>query len=341
MKRIVVTKQFFRLYFSHPLLIINSSRSRVVEELEIKSWVSSLIAETIGTAPTRIRKLSVGVMTEKYIAEMSDGFNYMVRSYPISRSHIVKFEPDVIERCRANGLRVPEVIADSRLDVHSPHQYIIYKMIPGTSLSQKIGKLRKRPLSAIAGSVFDQLSAMAALPVKGFGELTSADTASSKTWTIFIESTFREGLEAIQRDSILPIADIEKLEFVEQHLSSIPACNKSGLAWGDVSPENIIVDERGAFAGLVDFEGTLGSEFALNIGYLWARYAGTKFCSHLLPNWQPSPEENMRAALYAVVRALRILRNGRAPLPLGRRRDPIDEVLPGWRSALDYVCTDL
>lgn len=313
----------------------------MARELEINRWVSSLIAKTTGSVPTRIRKLDVGVMTEKYIAEVSGGINYMVRSYPISRSHIVEFEPDVIERCRANGLRVPEVVADSRLDVRSPHQYIIYKMIPGTSLSQKIGILRKRSLSTIAGAVFDQLSAMADLPVKGFGELASADRASSETWMIFIESSFREGLQAIQRDSTLSIVDVEKLLFVERHLASIPACTKSGLAWGDVSPENIIVDKHGAFAGLVDFEGTLASEFALNVGYLWARYAGTKFCSHLLPNWQPSPEESMRAALYAVVRALRILRNGRGPLPLGRRRDPIDEVLPGWRSALDYVCSDL
>ncbi|NIE64389.1 hypothetical protein [Burkholderia sp. Ax-1719] len=109
--------------------------------------------------------------------------------------------------------------------------------------------------------MFDQLSATAKLTVKGFSEPNSANTATRKTWKIFIESTVREGLEAIHRDSIFPNADIEKLEFVEH-----TTVQKVRTCMGDVSPENIIVNERGAFAGLVDFEGALASEFALNIG---------------------------------------------------------------------------
>ena len=109
------------------------------------------------------------------------------------------------------------------------------------------------------------------------------------------------------------------------------------LAWGDISPDNIIIDECEQFVGFVDFEGVIASEFDLNLGYLRARYEGTDFYAEMVTVWPTQSTLLPRVALYTIIRALRLLRHGSKPLPTGRKRDSFEAFLPGFIPALNEL----
>ena len=112
---------------------------------------ASLLAERIfGTKPTEVKRIMQGIMTFKYSVLFSDFDQYIIRFYPTERSNVVKYEPDVIKECSTKGIPVPQVIADSRSGPNAPLNYVIYKMIKGTVMSDLFPHLSTEDYKLIA-----------------------------------------------------------------------------------------------------------------------------------------------------------------------------------------------
>jgi aminoglycoside phosphotransferase (APT) family kinase protein len=141
---------------------------------------------------------------------------------------------------------------------------------------------------------------------------------------------------------LLPGSSARQLERIVEMADAVGPGTPGGLAWGDVSPENILVDGDGDLAGLIDFEGVLSADARLTFGYAYARFHGSDFLTQLLEtSGRASDARWLRAVrFHAVLRGLRILRHADQPLPTGYPRMPVTEVLPGFAPALEALARE-
>lgn len=274
-------------------------------------------------------------MTFKYFVETAKGDRYVVRFYPQNRKAVVAYEPDVIRRCRGRGMRVPEVVTTSTTGPAAALEYMVYRMIPGESLELRLSFLNQQSLNRICSNLVNELLLLKEIKIEGFGELVSDTRASFPSWLSYVTQTFTEGIRSARSHHLLPLPLIDDIDFVHSNLDKFNYPGRPSLCWGDMSPQNIIVDGN-ELVGLIDFEGVLSAEFDLSLGYLRARYAGTDFYSTLAEHW-PGGKDNAtsaRAALYVLVRALRLLSYGNEPLPTGIPREQLSTFLPGLEDAV-------
>lgn len=296
-----------------------------------------LVACALDQAVASVSRIPFGVMNWKYQVTSASGEHFIIRFFPTMRSGIVFFEPDLIARCRAHGIAVPEIVTDSRTAQKAPWEYSIYRMLVGVSLDRRWNSMANEKKRDIAGAVTRQMAMIAALPTSGFGELLGASHACSASWRTFIGAAFDNGLSTAQQHQLVAPRTLQDLRSIRDALDCVDMPGQASIAWGDVSPGNIILDAEDGFVGLIDFEGALAAELALNIGYLGARFEGQDFCTLLRAAWHGDDCECIRADLYAIVRALRLLKHGDKPLPLGKPRDPIEKFLPGFLPAIARI----
>ncbi|HEX6087533.1 MAG TPA: phosphotransferase [Thermoanaerobaculia bacterium] len=295
----------------------------------------SIIRALTGRAATAER-IQHGVMTFKYTVDSGGGARFIVRFYPPGREDVVEYEPDVVRRCRSGGLRVPEVVADSRSGPPAPLAYMAYRMINGIALRNRLADMGDREMHSVCRSVAEQLHAMAEVRIDGYGELTSVHEAQYTTWQAFIRAAFEGGIDAAGRRMLFKDPLIETLQTVCDHIYRFAAPQAPVLTWGDVSPDNIIV-HGGRLAGLIDFESVLGGEPELNLGYVRARYRETPFYKALLEHWPYVDHDQPRTALYVVVRGLRLLIHRCEPLPTGERRQGTESFLSDFEAAANEL----
>jgi aminoglycoside phosphotransferase (APT) family kinase protein len=289
--------------------------------------VRDATGEDIGLATP----LTSGRMTYKVAVETKRGRHCIVRIYPAGREHVADFEPVLLVRMRDIGMAVPKLLGWSGSSSPLPH--LIYERLPGQSLSAAMAEMNEAGLERVCGRMMAQLALLASLPVNGFGDLTDGRAARHGTWAHFI----REVLDP----PLAPIADKPALRQARDVLKTFAAQRAEPgppvLVWTDISPENVIVGNDGEFAGLIDFEGVMALEPAATLGYLQARYENTRFagiCDALMP---AAARDTALAAIYTLVRALRVQPYLGLNLPAGGKRERLDEFLPGLRTACNYL----
>jgi aminoglycoside phosphotransferase (APT) family kinase protein len=288
-----------------------------------------------------VTPILAGLMNWKFEIELRSGELFIIRFYPKERTHLVAFEPDLMRECFVNGMLVPEVIADSRSMPDSPWAYTVYRKLIGVTLSSRLRCLHRNKLNILADDVYCQLSLMASLPVRGFGELQDSNHGIRATWHEFVSESFETGISQALKLKLISQTKIAQLEFVSSQLGYFSTPSPAGIAWGDVSPDNLIIDAEDRLVGLIDFEGALSAEFCLNFGYLAAAYPGGRLSQALHEVWRADTAQRRRANLYSVIRALRIMQHADKPLPAGKARDPIDSFLPGFLPSLEQLVAAL
>jgi aminoglycoside phosphotransferase (APT) family kinase protein len=303
----------------------------------LRADAERIVAQVSGATIARVTRVDAGVMTFKYFVKSWQGHHYVVRFYPRNRGAVVRYEPDVIQLCHKHGMRVPEVIASSRTGPTASLEYMVYRMIPGISMQAGLASFSPRSLSRICRGLIDQLRLLNEIKPDGFGDLVDCRQAWFDSWFSFVGHAFGDGIACARAQSLLSPVLLDAVELIGQHLGRFQYVGRPSLCWGDISPENVIVGEGGEIAGLVDFEGVLGCEFHLNLGYLRARYAGSRFYTTFAELWPGGCHEaiSARSALYVIVRALRLMSHGREPLPTGILRERLDIFLPGLEEAVD------
>jgi aminoglycoside phosphotransferase (APT) family kinase protein len=279
-------------------------------------------------------------MTFKFSLTTSAGRGFIVRFYPASRARVVRYEPDVLKRCRAHGICVPEVITDSRYGPKAPLEYMVYRRVEGVTLQERIAGLSREAMMRIAHSLVSLLSSMAELEVQGYGELSDAHTAQYDSWVSFVHSSISHGLKTATDNHLLRPEEVDRLTRILEGIERFPRAGDGELAWGDVSLEHIILDATDRIVGLLDFEGVLSADRLLTLGYLRARCLDGRFYHILSDCWtRPMTAADWaRVDLYAVLRGMRILGHGQSPLPIGVPRSPLGEFLPGFEEASKGVC---
>jgi len=170
----------------------------------------------------------------------------------------------------------------------------------------------------------------------GYGDLVNAFHGRFTSLIDFVDSSFAQGILGARNHELLPTKTLSELEIVHRKLKSLVPDAPSTLVWGDVAPDNIIIDDQDRLAGLIDFEGALAGDPIINLGYCYSRYCKTDFFDAIVRNWPLSlgTDHWRRIELYAVLRAVRILRFAHEPLPNAQPRTPIEQLLPGFVDAI-------
>jgi len=305
------------------------------DSLEVQS--QRIVTQISGATALHVEKVNAGAMTFKYSVESAHGQRFVVRFYPENRASVVNYEPDVMRLCRERGMRVPEVVASSKTGPPASLNYMVYRMIPGISMQARMASLSQPSLGRICRELIDELRVLNEIRIDGFGDLVDSGRAQFDSWLSFVEKTFADGLAFARTHALLPATLIENVELIGRNLPRFSSAGGPTLSWGDISPGNVIIGEGDEIAGLIDFEGVLSADFHLNLGYLRARYAGSSFYHALADVWPDAnlEETSARAALYVIVRALRLAPFALEPMPTGLPRQALETFLPGLAGAVD------
>jgi aminoglycoside phosphotransferase (APT) family kinase protein len=309
------------------------------QQFALEKRAAGIMCDLFGLSPVQVNRITRGVMTIKFIAELPSGERYVVRFYPPTRSAVVRYEPDIVRRCSEIGLPVPEIVCDSRNGPASPLHYMVYRMIHGVPLSQKFSKLSNARRAEIAKQIADWVYALEKVGVIGYGDFVDGRTAGHSSWALFLRKSFFEGIASARQHGLLPQKVILELGFIAGKLEKFETEMPSVLVWGGISLENIIIGSRNHVRGLLDFESALAGDMLVNLGYCLAQYHETAFFESLACAWPETLTEHhwTRMELYAVLRALRIVKFAHRPLPTGEVRTPIEQLLPGFRWALEKL----
>lgn len=302
----------------------------------LEGLASRLTKKLTGRSPDAIAPIAQGVMTYKFLVERGDE-KYVVRIFPLGREEAGLVEAALLSRCRKAGMMTPELLVAGEFE---GARCTVYRYINGRSLQDTAAGLGRQAIDRLAAQIADQLQIMAELPVTGFGDLASASSGKHRTLSAHLIATASRALEARTE---LPNGLREVAERVATWTPRRPGVRPPQLIWGDISPENIIVNADGALAGLIDFEGAFIAGRAATLGFLEARYPDDAFTG-ALRGALSSASAHHRSAVhsYTVLRALRMWPFLAEPLPTGLARAPIESVLPGLsRAVVSLLNSDL
>ena len=313
-----------------------SMNNPTVLDTELEHSARRIVMELTGSRSCRAERIPRGVMTHKFAVRLPQGETFLVRFYPASRSLVVAYEPDLIRRCAETGAKVPRVLADSRTGPRARFAYMVYEMIEGTTLSERISKLSTSDLRRLSEDLMESLALIQRVEMTGWGEPVSGWEASSSSWHEFIKNSFLEGLETIRENQLLSNALLNDIAKVEDSMDELLVARSNNLTCGDLGLGNIVLDDRNRLMGLIDFEGALAGDPLLTLGYCYAASAEYPFFESLLAGWGQRFGEIdwVRISFYALLRALRVAKYAVGPLPTGHARAPLVTVFPGLRLAV-------
>jgi aminoglycoside phosphotransferase (APT) family kinase protein len=290
---------------------------------------------TAASEPTRATRLRGGVMNDKYLVTSSDAERYVVRFYSKPNAAALFYEPDLVKALREEGLPVAKVVGDSRSGPGAPLPYMVYEYLPGRTLRSQLSAAAIPVRRRVACQLAEVLSSLGSLRVTGFGDLLDAQTGRYEDWAEFMEASLTDGISNAARHGSLPVDVIRHVDLIRAHLECFAPPARPQLAWGDILTNNVLVD-NGHLSGVVDFEGTLAADYALNLGYVRAAYGlSAQFGRYLFEASEAKlqPDDFDRVNLYAVLRGVRVAGFAHLPLPTGLRRRPVLSVFPGVRPA--------
>jgi aminoglycoside phosphotransferase (APT) family kinase protein len=295
-----------------------------------------IVEELLGSQVSSVKWLNQGMMTFKCRVRTKRGDDVIVRFYPAGRSALVHQEPDLLLRFRRAGFPVPLLVGDSRTGPPAPLNYVAYHRIEGEALADRLLGFDTTRRVILAEDLARHLNRLEDLRFEGAGELLSGEAARDVSWECFVEGAMSSGLLAIQLHGLLNPTLAADVERAVRSGPPAPVRTKQRLVWGDINFGNVIVDECGQVAGLIDFEGCLSGDPLATIGYAAAVHGTDPFFTQLRqawPEWLSEEAEDM-IAWYAILRALRLAMYAHLPLPTGRPRDDFVKIVPGIIPAL-------
>jgi aminoglycoside phosphotransferase (APT) family kinase protein len=300
-----------------------------------------VVGGLLGKRVLVVEQLHQGMMTFKCRVRTDGDDDVIVRFYPASRSALVYQEPDLLLRCCRAGLPVPQPIGDSRAGPSAPLSYVVYRRIEGETLADRLPAFDDARRRVLAEDLAAHLYRLQDLKFEGAGELISSVAARDASWDFFVHDAMRSGLVSIKHHSLLEWTFAGEIERVIRAGPPAPERATRRLVWGDVNFGNILVKEDGRIAGLIDFEGCLSGDPLATLGYAAAVHGPDPFFAKLRQAWPQalSDEEDDLIAWYALLRALRLARYAHLPLPTGRPRDPLIQIVPGIIPAVRRLAT--
>lgn len=216
--------------------------------------VEALACEVLGTTPVSIEQVLVSGRGYEppYVHRLrtDSGVIYLKHGTPRTGGSFA-LEAWAYDRCRAMGVRVPEVVATA--EPGSDVEYIATLALPGRSLWTK-PFLSARTLARVLGEAGAQLRAMHEIAVEGFGPIRGAPPqGTSSRWCPYLD----QALDVLPGLVAAGVVDDGEGEAMRARLAAAqPTLLPDGpgrLLHGDLEGDHVFA-HRGRFTGFLDFE---------------------------------------------------------------------------------------
>lgn len=280
-----------------------------------------------GIAFEGVKYIPIGVMTDKF-AFIYKGKEYIARCYPKEREYLALSEYQYMLEFQKRGILCPKPVRVINVE---QYQCLIYERLKGQMLSDKYETMNGDVKDKICREIASNYKRISDIPCSGFGRMLGYNKFSYSKICDMIDEIERDAEGWIIRyGSMNPLAKNVKDRF--SSYSKYINNTQPMLVWSDLSMDNIIVNTSGRLVGFIDFEGLMGADVNLGIGYLQAHESNADFVERLI---RMMPElDKRKIVFYAFMRYLRILPHTHLLMPNGAKRDNLNEFLPYVRRNL-------
>lgn len=274
-----------------------------------------------------VEYIPIGVMTDKF-AFGSEGSKYIARCYPEERDYLAEAEYRYMQKFRERGVLCPKPV---RIIDVGPYLCFIYEMLEGRMLSEVYDQLSEKQKDDVCREIVDNYMRISEVRSNGHGWMLGYEKFSHGSIEDLVDGVVNNAEEWIMQYGQTNSQAKKVLEKFKQKALFVEG-SQPMLVWSEMSMDNIIVDERVRLVGFVDFEGLMGADLNLGVGYLQAHENDSNFVMRLMKMMPELEEEKVK--FYAMMRYLRILPNTHLPLPNGTKRENLNEYLPYVRKNL-------
>ena len=274
-----------------------------------------------------VEYIPIGVMTDKFVFE-SGGKKYIARCYPEERGYLAEAEYKYMQEFGERGILCPKPV--TIIDV-GQYPCLIYERLEGLMLSDVYEGMSEDAKDRICREIANNYEKISKVCCGEFGRMLGYEKFAYSSMSDMIGDVVCEAEGWImQYGNTNPQAKIVLDRFKERAKSFSDM--QPVLVWSDLGMDNIIVDEKGRLVGFVDFEGLMGADVNLGLGFLQAHENNSDLVVRLM---KMMPElEKWKVDFYSMMRYLRILPYTHLPLPNGTKRDNLNKYLPYVRRNL-------
>lgn len=277
-----------------------------------------------------VYEINRGVMNFKFHFS-SDCRDYILRCYPKGREHLAELEFKYLNLFISKGIKAPIV----RFYSSEYPGYIIYEKIKGVCLSDAFESLSPSSQINLCNEITENYKEISYIKTSGCGVMLNYDSFIFDNWKDFLLYEIDKSLRYL--DNIKSEFNITVLKkYLEQFISKY-LVEKKFLVWSDFHPDNIIVSNEGKLAGFIDFEGLIGGDPLLGLGYLQAKEYNSVFFKLIYSSYNISSCKEI-IDFYSIVRYLRLVIYERLNLPNGTIRTPVKKFLPFSYSLIKNIC---
>ena len=293
--------------------------------VRIEDIRSSLLEN--GFQVEEIERIPIGVMTDKFVFH-SNGSNYVARCYPRTRGYLAEAEYKYMQLFLERGILCPKPVRC--IDVGG-NECLIYEYLEGRMLSDVYEKMSEEIKNTVCSEIAGNYIRISTIQCNGYGLMQGSEHFTYKNmreWGREVERNAENWIRQYGEQNIWAGCALDKFKKeIKEVRETQPV-----LVWSDLSMDNIIVDQKGSLVGFVDFEGLMGADVHLGIGYMQAHENNSDFAKRII-SMMPDMDEK-KIDVYALLRYMNILPYTHLDLPNGEKRENINQYLSYVRGNL-------
>ena len=222
-----------------------------------RKWLKlakTIVAHHLGGAPQRIARQGGGLTNLVYGVRHAKG-DFVVRISPEKdKLHVFHKEHHASEKARATGVPTAEVLYVG--DEAVPHPYMVQTWVRGQIATNHPARLKILHEVGRYGALINSIE------TAGFGSPCLDEPGTARpcaTWAEFLKTEI--GLERRLQSLIEHrMLDLERVQRLREVLETADSGVSHGqLVHGDLRLKNVLVDERGRIAAIIDWEESLSS----------------------------------------------------------------------------------
>ena len=227
-----------------------------------RNLTKTIVQEYFGKPASRISYKPTGLTNYVFAVNHVEG-QFVIRISP-DTERIKAFQKELwtSQKAREAGVPTPEVLAVGNDAVSEP--YMITRRVTGTEATHLPNRSR------IVHEMGEYAAIINSIPTTGFGmnfDWTSADN-NSTTWASYLENEFNLNarLQTFSTNRLLTEAQLKGLVDVISNAKAMQ--HTASLNHSDLRLKNVIVDEGGDIAAIVDWEdcvSTIAPEWELSV----------------------------------------------------------------------------
>lgn len=271
----------------------------------------------LGLGPSSLHYIDKGVMTDKYWFR-SNGVRYVVRCFPPERGWLAETEYRYLRLFQDKGVKSPVPIFFS-----VEKNVLVYEMLEGKTLGEVFVELPWQSQEMLCSEIKENYSLISDIDCEGFGPVRGYGEFSYPSWHGFLTDSLDKAWKC--RENCPGIITAEVMDVLRRYSASI-VCDAGRLVWSDFSSDNIIVSDSGHLTGFIDFEGLMGGDSMLGLGYFLSHERNQDLLNNIYKAFGVSSKSGL-LDFYSIIRLLRLLPYLSMDLPNGKKRDDISSYL--------------